>query len=141
MNLKLSVFLLGLALLLSSCGGKNSGENINKSDNAGDTPSSDPRVMIIAKLSVKPEKAVDFIEAAREIIEKSNLESGCIYYQLYQDPYDNSIFVFVEEYKNQAAVDAHFATEHFKTFGAGITDMMLGPSEVKIVTVANEVLK
>jgi quinol monooxygenase YgiN len=141
MNLKLSVFLLSLALLLTSCGGKKTGNNMNISENAGDASSSDSRVMIIAKLSVKPEKAVDFIEAAREIIEKSNLESGCIYYQLYQDPYDNSKFVFVEEYKNQAAVDAHFAADYFKSFGDGIADLLLGPSEIKIVTVANEVIK
>lgn len=100
-----------------------------------------PKMMIIAKVSVKPDKTRDFIAAAREIIEKSNNEAGCSFYQLYQDPYDNSKFVFVEEYKNQAAVDAHFATEHFNGFGAKIGDLISGPPEIKIITVAAETKK
>jgi quinol monooxygenase YgiN len=99
------------------------------------------KMMIVAKLTVKPEKADDFIAAARSIIALSNLEGGCISYQLFQDPYDTSRFVFVEEYKNQDAVDAHFATEHFKAFGGKIGDMVAGPPEIRIITVAGEVIK
>jgi quinol monooxygenase YgiN len=100
-----------------------------------------PKMMIIAKVSVKPDKTRDFIVAAKEIIEKSNKEAGCSFYQLYQDPYDNAKFVFVEEYRNQAAVDAHFATEHFKGFGAKIGDLVAGPPDIKIITVAAEAKK
>jgi quinol monooxygenase YgiN len=105
------------------------------------TTVTDSKMVIIAKLSVKPEKTKDFIVAAKEIIDKSNQESGCLSYQLYQDPYDHSKFVFVEEYKNQAAVDSHFTTEHFKAFGPKIGDMVTGPAEIKIITVASEILK
>ncbi|OFY49831.1 MAG: hypothetical protein A2X22_00370 [Bacteroidetes bacterium GWF2_49_14] len=98
-------------------------------------------MMIIAKVSVKPDKTRVFVAAAREIIEKSNKEAGCSFYQLYQDPYDNSRFVFVEEYRNQAAVDAHFATDHFKGFGAKIGDLVAGPPDIKIITVAAEAKK
>ena len=93
------------------------------------------------RLTVKPEKVKEFIEAAREMIEKSNKESGCSFYQLYQDPYDNTKFVFVEEYKNQAAVDAHFASDYFKGFSPKIGDLVAAPAEIKIVTVANEVIQ
>ncbi len=98
----------------------------------------DTKMVIIAKVSVKPEKTKDFIAAAKEIIAKSNKEPGCTSYQLYQDPYDTSKFVFVEEYINQAAVDAHFATEHFKAFGPKIGDMVSAPADIKVITVAKE---
>ena len=98
----------------------------------------DTKMVIIAKLSVKPEKTKDFIKIAKEIIEKSNKEPGCLSYQLYQDPYDASKFVFVEEYKNQAAVDSHFATEHFKAFGPKIGDLVSAPAEIKVISVAKE---
>ena len=104
-------------------------------------PVMDSKMMIIAKLSVKPEKAKDFTEAAKGMIENSNKESGCSFYQLFQDPYDNSKFVFVEEYKNQAAVDAHFAADYFKAFGPAIGDFILGQPEIKIITVGKEVIK
>lgn len=102
------------------------------------TTLTDTKMVIIAKVSVKPEKTKDFIAAAKEIIAKSNKEPGCLSYQLYQDPYDASKFVFVEEYKNQAAVDAHFATEHFKAFGPKIGDMVSAPADIKVITVAKE---
>ena len=102
------------------------------------TTVTDPKMVIIAKVSVKPEKTKDFIAVAKEIIEKSNKEPGCLSYQLYQDPYDASKFVFVEEYKNQAAVDSHFATEHFKAFGPKIGDMVSAPADIKVISVAKE---
>jgi quinol monooxygenase YgiN len=141
MKLKTLAVLLIFAGTLTNCTSKKPAGNANISDPPKQTTSMDYKMMIVAKLSVKPEKTKDFIEAAKEIIEKSNKEAGCSFYQLYQDPYDNSKFVFVEEYKNQAAVDFHFATDHFKAFGPKIGDLVLGPPEIKIVSIATEVTK
>jgi quinol monooxygenase YgiN len=133
--------LLGMAVMSSSFTGRKSSDNIKAGTHMDQTARTDTKMVIIAKLPVKPEKTKNFIAAAREIIEKSNKETGCTSYQLYQDPYDQSKFVFVEEYKNQAAVDAHFATEYFKAFSPKIADFVSGPAVIKIVTVASEVLK
>jgi quinol monooxygenase YgiN len=76
---------------------------------------------------------------AKEMIEKSNKESGCKSYQLYQDPYNSTMFIFVEEYKNQAAIDAHFASDYFKAFGPKISSLVKEPAKIKIITVAKEV--
>lgn len=138
---KLLILLLTIAVVSGSCGNKKSDENMNTSKTSTAVPAVESKMMIVAKLSVKPEKIKDFTEAAKEMIEKSNKESGCSFYQLYQDPYDNSRFVFVEEYTNQAAVDAHFATDYFKAFGPKIGDFILGPPEIKVVTVAKEVIQ
>jgi quinol monooxygenase YgiN len=138
MKTKLLVLLFSLALVSSSYGGKKPGENSEGKANTIQTAGTDYGMMIVAKLKVKPEKIRAFIEAAKEMIEKSNKESGCKSYQLYQDPYDNTRFVFVEEYKNQAAVDAHFASDYFKAFGPRISDLVAEPGKIKIVTVAKE---
>ncbi len=127
MKTKLLVLLFSLALVSSSYGGKKPGENSEGKANTIQTAGTDYGMMIVAKLKVKPEKIRAFIEAAKEMIEKSNKESGCKSYQLYQDPYDNTRFVFVEEYKNQAAVDAHFASDYFKAFGPRISDLVVEP--------------
>ena len=71
----------------------------------------------------------------------ANKEPGCKSYQLYQDPYDNNKFVFVEEYKNQAAVDAHFASDYFKAFGPKMNDLVAEPGKIKIITVDKEEIK
>lgn len=142
--MKLKLFFLTLIVLTMaiSCGKKKSAEPVSESETVmSPAPVAEPKMMIIANLVIKPEKVKDFTDAAKEIIELSNKEAGCRFYQLYQNPYDNTKFVFVEEYINQAAVDAHFATDHFKAFGPKIGDMVVGASDIKIITVGKEVMQ
>ena len=141
MKAKSVVFLFSLALLSVSYGSILSGQKTQVTGTPKQAPVADNGMMIVAKLAVKPEKVKAFTEAAKEIIEKSNKEPGCKSYQLYQDPYDNTKFVFVEEYKNQAAVDAHFASDYFKAFGPKIGDLVAEPAKIKILTVAKEEAK
>jgi len=141
MKEKLAVLLFSLALLSISYGSTLSGQKTQVTGTPKQAPVADNGMMIVAKLAVKPEKVKAFTEAAKEIIEKSNKEPGCKSYQLYQDPYDNTKFVFVEEYKNQAAVDAHFASDYFKAFGPKIGDLVAEPAKIKIITVAKEEAK
>jgi quinol monooxygenase YgiN len=139
MKVKILIMLFGLAVIYSSCGNKKPVDTAQAKDTMTKTSVTDYKMMIVAKLSVKPEMIKDFVAAAGEMIEKSNKESGCSFYQLYQDPYDNTRFVFVEEYVNQAAVDAHFATDYFKAFGPKISNLVTAPAEIKIISVAKEV--
>jgi quinol monooxygenase YgiN len=141
MKAKLLVLLFSLALISSSYGSKKAVENTKGAGDLKQAAVADYGMMIVAKLNVKPEKVKAFTEAAKEIIEKSNKEPGCKSYQLYQDPYDNTKFVFVEEYKNQAAVDAHFASDYFKAFGPKISDLVAEPGKIKIISVAKEEAK
>jgi quinol monooxygenase YgiN len=139
MKVKLLILLFSSALVYSSCGGKNTVPTTQSSDTVLSTPVSDYSMMITAKLNIKPEKTKDFIEAAKEMIEKSNNETGCKSYQLYQDPYDNTKFIFVEEYKSQSAIDEHFASDYFKAFGPKIADLIVEPAKIKIISVSKEV--
>jgi quinol monooxygenase YgiN len=138
MKVKLLLIFFSMALITDSFGsskpeGNNSGNSGLKS-----APADETGMMIVAKLTVKADKVKAFTEAAKEIIEKSNKEPGCKSYQLYQDPYNSTKFVFVEEYKNQAAVDAHFAADYFKAFGPKIKDLVQEPAKIKIISVAKE---
>jgi len=94
--------------------------------------------MITARVYIKPGKEADFITAAKMMIENSNKEEGCLGYMLYQDPYEKTNFIFVEKYKNQAAIDAHFASSYFKEFGNISSEMTSKPMEIKIYDLAGE---
>jgi len=139
MKAKLLVILFSMALISSSYGSKKTSQYSEGPTSLKQAPVEENGMMIIAKLKVKADKIKAFTEAAKEMIEKSNKETGCISYQLYQDPYDNTRFVFVEEYKNQAAVDAHFASDYFKAFGPKMVDLVAEPGKIKIITVAKAV--
>jgi quinol monooxygenase YgiN len=141
MKTKFVVLLISLAVCYSSCSSNKSGENVKVADSSMQKAIAGYKMVIVARLSVKPDKITNFTEAAKEIIEKSNKESGCTSYQLYQDPYTNTKFVFVEEYKDQAAVDAHFAMDYFAAFGPKIADFITGPPNIKVFSVAKEITK
>jgi len=94
--------------------------------------------MITAHVYLKAEKVDAFIEAARAMIDSSNAEPGCIDYMLYQNPYDKTNFIFVETWKDQAAIDAHFAMPYFTAFGPKTADWVSQPTEIKILTVVSQ---
>lgn len=88
--------------------------------------------IISAQVKIKPEKVDAFVAAAKDVIEKSRAEAGCISYSLYQDPHDKTVFLFFEEWKNQEAVDVHFETEHFKKFGEVLNDCASTPAAITV---------
>ncbi len=138
MKAKFLVLVFCSALVSISYGSEKTVEKSQGSYARIQVPATDSGMMIVARLTVKPEKIEAFTEAAKEIVEKSNKEPGCKSYQLYQDPYNKANFIFVEEYKNQAAIDAHFASDYFKAFGPKISDLVVTPAKIKIITKAKE---
>jgi quinol monooxygenase YgiN len=141
MRTKLFILLFAAVIIMSSF---ESGSTTNKKVVAGSliqAPVAANEMMITATLNIKPDKIKDFLAVAKEMVEKSGKESGCKSYQLYQDPYNTTSFIFVEEYKDQAAIDAHFATDYFKAFGPKITNLVQEPAKIKVITVSNIVIK
>ena len=50
----------------------------------------------------------------RELVEKTRQEPDCIAYDLYVDQKNPGHFIFVEEWPDRQALDAHCRTEHFR---------------------------
>jgi len=135
MKTKILILSILLSVIGISCKPKTAETKTQPETNVQST---DFKKMIIAKVYIKPGSESDFISAASLMIENSNKEEGCLGYMLYQDPYEKTNFIFVESYKNQAAVDAHFATPYFKEFGAKIADITSKPAEIKVLDIAGE---
>jgi quinol monooxygenase YgiN len=121
---------LCLAAFICSCGKQKTSET-PLADTA--TVANECNLRIIhAGVFLKPEKVADFMEAVKAMIDSSNMEPGCISYQLFQDPYDETKFIFVEVWKDQAAIDAHFKMPYFTAWGPKTADWMAKPAELKI---------
>lgn len=69
---------------------------------------------VIAQDFIKPEHIEQVLPLYRELIEKTRQEPLCIAYELHIDQKDPGHFVFIEEWPDRAALDAHCATEHFQ---------------------------
>lgn len=68
---------------------------------------------VIAKLTVKPGMETEFEKHAKALVEKVNAnEADCIFYDLYKAK-EGGVYVFMEKYKDQAALTAHGSTEYF----------------------------
>jgi quinol monooxygenase YgiN len=96
------------------------------------------KIVITAYLDIKTDKIEKFLAEVQEIITKSQAEEGNASYNLFADLKEKNKFVFVEEWKGQAAVDTHFATEHFKKFNTLMDEVAASPAKIKIFEVINE---
>lgn len=60
----------------------------------------------------------EFLDTVRplyqELVEKTRQEKECISYHLFTDQKDPGHFIFIEEWPDRAALDAHCQTEHFR---------------------------
>jgi quinol monooxygenase YgiN len=84
----------------------------------------------IATIKVKPGMEKDFELVAKELVAKVNAnEPGCKLYALHhgEAPFT---YVFMERYVDQAAVEAHRATDYFKALGRKMGEFMDGRAEV-----------
>ena len=70
-------------------------------------------IKIVAKNYVKPECVQAFKDTAKELIEKSRAEEGNIFYTLNVSVNDPNTLVFIENWKDQAAIEFHNKSEHF----------------------------
>ncbi|TGE08325.1 putative quinol monooxygenase [Hymenobacter fodinae] len=59
-------------------------------------------------------------------------EPGNLLYVAHQDPKDPTHFLFYEQYANQAALDAHVASAHYKELVAGQLVPMLTERKVTL---------
>lgn len=68
---------------------------------------------VIAEDFIKPECVDTVLPLYRELIAATKQEPRCIAYDLYRDEKDVGHFIFIEEWPDRAALDAHCASEHF----------------------------
>ena len=130
--MKTRIFVLVCAAAtMAACGG-NSQSAKSSSSHHGHDHDHDVKKIISAQVFINPDHLDSFLAAANEAIEKSRAEAGNTSYSLYQDPQDNTKFLFFEEWKNQEAVDFHFATEHFQNFGGVLGDYSSAPAVITI---------
>lgn len=73
-------------------------------------------VVLIVHTHVKPGTEQESIRIFREITEATRKEPGCLLYVIQQSNDNPRHFVFYEQYKDAAALDAHRATPHFARY-------------------------
>lgn len=79
---------------------------------------------IVCRVVVKDGQQAAFTEVAEKLVNATRQEPGNVSYNLYQSPFDSTMFIFYEEYKDEDAFNAHANSEHFKAFADAIPNML-----------------
>ena len=90
-------------------------------------------VSLIARLPMKEDKVEEAIAAIKELVVEVAKEEGTLLYTLNRDPKNPTTLVFMERYKDKAAMDAHSATPHFKAFFAKCAAFLSGRPEIAMM--------
>lgn len=80
-------------------------------------------VKVVAFVSVKPGQEDAFVAAARDCIAGSRAKPGVLRYDVWREVEGERRYVFDELYVDDAAVQAHMASGHFKAFGMAARDL------------------
>jgi quinol monooxygenase YgiN len=90
-------------------------------------------MLVNAVLYTFPGDAADAAEGLlRELAAASLREEGCLGYEICRGGEERGAFVLFEKWRDQAALDEHYQTEHFVRLGAnGIRPLATNRTAVK----------
>ncbi|MBL7009346.1 MAG: antibiotic biosynthesis monooxygenase [Planctomycetes bacterium] len=92
--------------------------------------------VIAAEVTAAAGKREELITCCRSMLQPSRAEPGCLSYRFFEDPDQPGRLLFFEEWLDQAAIDFHFATDHFQAFGERIADLLEAAPAITIYSVA-----
>ena len=83
-------------------------------------------LVVHALINTKPDSAEIVKPAARAFMTATRTEEGCASYQFYEDFDAPGSYIVVEQWRDQAALDAHGQTVHYKQFLAAVGEQVTG---------------
>jgi len=83
----------------------------------------------LVKVSVKPDRVNEFIEASRANHEGSVREPGNRRFDILQDPGDPTRFILYEAYVSADDAAAHKQTPHYLAWRDAVAEMMAEPRQ------------
>jgi quinol monooxygenase YgiN len=84
-------------------------------------------VSLIATLTARPETREELFRLLVNQVGPTRAEHGCIDYNLHIDAADPCVFVFYENWKTQADLDAHMDMQHLKPLLSQINRLLAKP--------------
>ncbi len=87
-------------------------------------------IKIVALSTVLEGKRDEFLAIAKPLIAGSQSEAGNISYILHEDINNPNILTFIEEWKDQDAIDFHNATPHFTANAPKLLEIIEGGAMV-----------
>lgn len=81
-------------------------------------------IKVMATLIAKTDKVDGTLAALSSLVEPTRNEEGCISYELFQSNDDPTEFVTIEEWRDQASIEAHMGSDHIAAALAATADIL-----------------
>lgn len=75
---------------------------------------SDSKLYVVARAIASIDRVEETRELMVSLLEPTRRENGCIRYDLFQNRENPAEFTFIEEWQDQACLDAHLASPHIR---------------------------
>ena len=93
--------------------------------------------IVVALLRTKPGKQAEFEAAAHAAVEGTHAEAGCLAYTFSVDLADPDLFHVFEAWVDDAALSAHFQTEHMAEFNRQLPGLVAEAPRLQRYVVAS----
>ena len=94
-------------------------------------------IVVIARAATDADRRDELIRVSERVAQASRAEAGCLGYRIYEETERENEFLFVEEWEDDAALQAHFATPHIAEFMAAVPPLVLSPPDIQFHTIAS----
>ncbi len=88
-------------------------------------------IKVIAQIIARTETIIEVHAILQAIVTPTRREIGCLSYQLFRNNAHEDEFVFIEEWMDERAIEAHFATPHIQEALARITPLLATPPNIQ----------
>jgi quinol monooxygenase YgiN len=85
---------------------------------------------VVAVLTAAPGSEADLKAALETLVPPTRAEAGCVSYFLHVSAVDPAVFVTVETWTSQAALEAHMKSEHLAAAGKAMAGKLAGAPQV-----------
>ena len=93
-------------------------------------------IVVIGRVRCEAQNRDELVAALEEMQDASRREDGCLRYGFFAAVEDPLSFVAVEEWRDRAALDAHFAQPHLRSFATRMLELVSGDPVVAIHEIA-----
>lgn len=88
-------------------------------------------VHVVARLVARPDTVAELRVLLLSLIEPTRREAGCLRYSLLQNAADPTDFTFIEEWADEAALEAHFTTPHLQAALAQAPELLAASPDIR----------
>jgi quinol monooxygenase YgiN len=87
-------------------------------------------IVLYATIPLEAQHREAAIEMVEDLVEQSRAEDGVIDYRATTDVEDPNTLRFVEQYEDEAALQAHLETDHYERFERALPEWLAGRPDV-----------